>query len=119
MSRARGRHWEEEAARWIRKRGADIIKRNFTCRIGEIDIIARDGDEIAFIEVKYRSRSGFGSGAEHVTFTKQRRIVSAARLYLQYHRHAPAQVFRFDVISISESPDGAKFQWIKSAFEAV
>ena len=119
MSRARGRHWELEAERWLRRRGATIIRRNFTCRTGEIDIVARDGEEIAFVEVKFRSRSGFGSGAEHVTFTKQRRIISAARVFLQYHRHAPSQVFRFDVISISNSPQGTRFQWIKSAFEAV
>ena len=119
MSRARGRHWERAAERWLRQRGVHIIRRNFTCRSGEIDLVVRDGPEIAFVEVKYRSRSGFGSGAEHVTWHKQRRIVSAARLYLQYHKHAPSQVFRFDVVSINDQPDGAKIQWIKSAFEAV
>lgn len=87
--------------------------------MGEIDLVAGDGDAIAFIEIKYRSRQDFGSGAEHVTFTKQKRIVGAARRFLQYHRHASSTIFRFDVISISNSPDGAEIQWIKSAFEAV
>lgn len=119
MSRARGRRWERVAEKWLRQRGVRIIKRNFTCRTGEIDLIARDGPHVAFVEVKYRSRSAYGSGADHVTWHKQRRIVSAARLYLQYHNHAPSQVFRFDVISISDHPDGARIQWIKSAFEAV
>lgn len=119
MSRTSGKHWELVAERWLRARDVGILKRNFTCRSGEIDLIARDGEDIAFVEVKYRTRSGYGSGAEHVTRTKQRRIVSAARYFLQYHRHPPSQVFRFDVISISDRPDGAHIQWIKSAFEVV
>lgn len=119
MSRARGKHWELVAERWLRGRNVHILGRNFTCRSGEIDLIARDGEEIAFVEVKYRTRSGYGSGAEHVTWTKQRKIVSAARFFLQYHRHPPSQVFRFDVISISDRPGGAHIEWIKSAFEAV
>lgn len=119
MSRARGRHWEIVAERWLRKRSVRILGRNYRCRTGEIDLIARDGEDVAFVEVKYRSRSGFGSGAEHVTWAKRRKLVSAARHYLRYHRHPPSQVFRFDVISISDQPDGAEIQWIKNAFEAV
>jgi putative endonuclease len=119
VSRARGKHWEIVAERWLRQQKAHIIGRNYSCRFGEIDLIARDGGDIAFVEVKYRSRSGYGSGAEHVTRSKQRKIVSTARQYLQNHRYAPAQVFRFDVISISDSPEGTQIQWIKSAFEAV
>lgn len=92
--------------------------RNFTCRAGEIDLIARDGAHIAFVEVKFRSRSRYGSGAEHVTRTKQARITRAAKRFLQYHRHHPSQVFRFDVVSISDGPEGATFEWIKNAFEA-
>lgn len=119
MSRATGRQWERVAERWLRRRGSRIIRRNYACRAGEIDLIVRDDEEIAFVEVKFRSRSGFGSGAEHVTPAKQRRIVGAARHFVQYHRHPPSQVFRFDVISISDGPAGAQIQWIKSAFEAV
>lgn len=119
MSRARGRHWEIIAERWLRRNKVEIIGRNYSCRFGEIDLIARDGSEIAFVEVKYRSRTGYGSGAEHVTRTKQRRIVSTARHYIQLHQFAPAQIFRFDVISISDDRNKGKIQWIKSAFEAV
>jgi putative endonuclease len=119
VSRARGKHWEVVAERWLKSRGVRIIGRNFACRAGEIDLIARDGAEVAFVEVKYRSRSGFGSGADHVTRRKQRRIINAARMYLQYHEPAPSQVFRFDVISIGDGLGGARIRWIKSAFEAV
>ena len=119
MSRARGLYWERQAERWLRRRDVQIIERNFTCKSGEIDLIARDGVEIAFIEVKFRARSNHGTGIEHVTLNKQRRIVSTARRFLQYHKHAPSQVFRFDVISISDTTDGTQFQWIKNAFEAV
>lgn len=119
MSRARGNHWERVAERWLRRRGASVITRNFTSRTGEIDLIVRDGEDIAFVEVKYRAHPGFGSGAEHVTLSKQRRLVNTARTFVAYHKHAPAQVFRFDVVSIGDSPDGARIQWIKNAFEAV
>lgn len=119
MSRARGKHWEGVAERWLRRRKVRVLGRNFTCRSGEIDLIVRDGREIAFVEVKYRTRSGFGSGAEHVTWIKQRRITTTARYFLQYHKHPPSQVFRFDVISISDRPGGTHIQWIKNAFEAV
>ncbi len=119
MSRARGRHWEMVAERWLRQRGVRIITRNYSCRRGEIDLIVCDGAEIAFVEVKYRSSPQFGGAADHVTFAKQKRVVSAARRYLQYHRHAPSQVFRFDVVSIGNTPSGAQIEWIKSAFEAV
>lgn len=117
--RTRGRHWENVAARWLRRRGVRIIGRNYSCRLGEIDLVVRDGGEIAFVEVKFRSSMGFGSAADHVTRAKQRRIVATARNYLQYHRHAPSQVFRFDVMAISDTPRGAEIEWIKSAFEAV
>ncbi|HKJ17171.1 MAG TPA: YraN family protein [Xanthomonadales bacterium] len=119
MSRAQGSKWERVAERWLKQRNARIVCRNYHCRSGEIDLVIRDGDQIAFVEVKFRALKGYGSGADHVTFTKQRRIVSAARRFLQYHKHASCQVFRFDVISITNTPDGLKIQWIKSAFEAV
>jgi putative endonuclease len=119
VSRSKGKHWELVAERWLRRHDVKVIERNFNCRTGEIDLVVRDGSDIAFVEVKYRSRTGFGSGADHVTQTKQRRIVSAARRYVHYHRHAASQVFRFDVVSIRDAPGGVQIQWIKSAFEAV
>lgn len=119
MSRARGRHWEIVADRWLRERRVRILGRNYRCRAGEIDLIVRDGEQIAFVEVKFRSRSGYGSGADHVTHAKRQRLIRTARHFIQYHRHPPSQVFRFDVISISDQPDGAEIQWIKNAFEAV
>lgn len=81
--------------------------------------MARDGADVAFIEIKYRGQQKFGSGADQVTFTKQRRIISTARFFLQYHKHPQSQVFRFDVISISKQNEKIQFQWIKNAFEAV
>lgn len=119
MSRASGQQWERVAERWLRDRGARILKRNFNCRGGEIDLVIADDGDIAFVEVKYRASAGYGDGAAHVTYTKQRRIERAARVYLQYHVHAQDQVCRFDVVSIGESPRGAKIQWIKNAFAAV
>lgn len=119
MSRASGGQWERVAERWLCQRGARLLKRNFNCRGGEIDLIITDGEDLAFVEVKYRASSTYGDGAEHVTYTKQRRIERAARVYLQYHVHAPNQVCRFDVVSIGEDAGGVQIQWIKNAFDAV
>lgn len=119
MSRASGQQWERVAERWLCDRGARILKRNFNCRGGEIDLVINDHGEIAFVEVKFRASAGYGDGAAHVTYTKQRRIERAARVYLQYHVHAPDQVCRFDVVSIGEGPGGVNIQWIKNAFDAV
>ena len=119
MSLARGAHWERKAESWLRRQKAKILDRNYRCRTGEIDLVIRDGKAVAFVEIKYRSRQDFGSGADQVTYSKQRRIVSAARHYLQYHKHAQCQIFRFDVVSINDSSKGAEIQWIKSAFEVV
>ena len=87
---------EEKAARFLRLRGWHIEERNFSCRYGEIDLIARRGDVLAFIEVKTRKNDAHGEAREFVTAAKQQRILSAASLYLS-ERDSGLQP-RFDVI---------------------
>ena len=99
------------------RRHVEIIDRNFHCRGGEIDLVARDRSEIAFIEVKFRSNARYGLAQDHVTATKRRRIFRAARRYLQYHRFPATQVFRFDVISIDQASGRTRIKWIKNAFQ--
>jgi putative endonuclease len=110
---------EEAAVGFLRARGAQVLLRNYRCRCGELDIVARVGDELAIIEVRARSSDAFGGAAGSVTFAKQRRIVRAAMRLLQERGDLARMRVRFDVIAICE-PLGrsARIEWIKHAFEA-
>jgi len=94
-----GQSGEETVVRYLEKNGYIILTKNYRCKIGEIDIIARDGADLVFIEVKTRSSLGYGSPAAAVTTRKQRQITRAAQWYLAEQQlfDAPA---RFDVISV-------------------
>ena len=111
-----GRSGEDAAVRYLEKRRYKIIERGFRMLRGEIDIIARDGPTIVFIEVKTRRGLGFGPPAAAVTPAKQRQIRRIAQAYL--HRRGFGRSFcRFDVISILAEADGAlRFEHLKDAF---
>ena len=91
--------WGEDcAARYLQLHGYRIVERNFRCRQGEIDLIARRGGVIAFVEVKLRKNADHGQAREFVTFAKQRRVISAAELWLV--RNGCELQPRFDVIEV-------------------
>ena len=72
--RSIGTAYEEKAVEYLTAKGYRIIKRNFRCRIGEIDIIAKQNDIVVFVEVKYRRTDHMGQPLEAITFTKQKKI---------------------------------------------
>jgi len=98
-----GSFGEDKAVQYLRRQGYSIVERNFSCRFGEIDIIARKGNYIVFVEVKLRKNSDFAAAREFVTFSKQRRIISTASLWLSIS-NCELQP-RFDVVEIY-APDG-------------
>ncbi|WP_216893360.1 YraN family protein [Nocardia alni] len=98
-NQALGAQGEELAAQFLRTAGMEIIERNWRCRFGELDLIAREEDVTAFVEVKTRSGRGFGIPAEAVTFTKQQRIRRLALLWLD-QQTGPWRRIRFDVVSV-------------------
>ncbi len=104
-TRQLGEYGEEQAARYLRRKGYRIVERNYRCRQGEIDIIARKREILAFIEVKLRRDDRFAEAREFVTAAKQRRILSAASLYLT--RCGEDLQPRFDVIEIY-APNGER-----------
>ena len=107
---------ENIAAKRLKKLGYEIIERNFSSRFGEIDIIARDGEYTAFVEVRYRKDNSHGSGAETVDFAKQRKIKRTAEVYLAKNGGFFSPL-RFDVVSISgELGKGCEVEIIKDAF---
>ena len=117
-TRNAGQRWERVAETFLHKRGLKTIERNFNCRVGEIDLVLRDGPVLVFAEVRYRASDTYGSGAESVSPTKQRRIIRAAQRFLQLRPQHPAQVCRFDVVSIGNSQGQAIIDWIPNAFDA-
>jgi putative endonuclease len=107
-----GKFAENRAEALLKSAGLVIETRNWRCRQGEIDLIAREGSVLVFVEVRSRKHSEFGTAADSVTLSKQRRIIMAARHYLATLPATPA--CRFDVITLDK---GREPEWIKSAFD--
>lgn len=109
-----GTAYEERARAYLEVQGYQILECNFHCKEGEIDIIAKDGEVLAFVEVKYRCNLQKGHPFEAVTITKQRRISRCARYYL-YRHHLQEIPCRFDVVGIL----GEEILLQKNAFDYV
>ncbi len=110
--RAEGSRYEEQAASYLKEMGYRIIAQNYRCHQAELDLVAREGKYLVFIEVKERSSGLRGYGSESVDFRKQVRICQAARYYMKKQRIDPGMPVRFDVVSI----DGGKIRVIRNAF---
>ena len=103
---------EELAITYLERQGLSILQRNFSCRQGEIDIIALHGEYLVFVEVKYRSGNAMGNAIEAVDYRKQRRICKVADYYRYIHKVGNQRMIRYDVVAIQ----GDKIQWIQNAF---
>jgi len=103
--RALGRLGEEVAVRHLRRHGYVIVERNYRCPDGEMDIIARDQGRLAFIEVRARRSTAFGTPEESVTPRKQARLAMVARNYLQEKGLADVE-WGIDVVAIEFTPRG-------------
>ncbi|MDO5718038.1 MAG: YraN family protein [Tissierellia bacterium] len=113
MSLNKGRIGEDMAAEYIEKIGMKIIDRNFRLPIGEIDIIAMDGDIIAFIEVKSRKTDKYGTPSEFVDLKKQKRILNTAEIYMKNNSLTELQP-RFDICEIYSGK--SEINYIENAF---
>jgi putative endonuclease len=115
-----GRHAENFAKRFLQQQGLETIEENYFCKKGEIDLIMREGEQLVFVEVKYRRNTHYGSGAEAVTYHKRQKIIYSARHYLHRHQLSNMTSSRFDVISMSLAQHQEKgkyaIEWIKNAF---
>ena len=107
-----GSGYEEMAAAYLIEQGYTILERNFRERYGEIDIIARDGEYLVFVEVKYRKNEKNGDPAEAVGAYKQQRIRRTAQYYLYKKRMGTETPCRFDVVAIL----GREIRLIRDAF---
>lgn len=108
---------ETAVCKFLRKNGYEILKRNYTVRGGEIDIIAKKNDCIAFVEVKTRKLDAFQSGEEAVTKSKQKRIIKTAQRYFSLLDEPCSG--RFDVAVVEMSGEEIKkIKYYVSAFDA-
>jgi putative endonuclease len=105
---------EERAARLLRLAGYDILARNFRCRMGELDIVARRGTLLVIAEVRLRRSERFGGPGASITAAKRARIVRAARFLLATRPRLAALAVRFDTLLLHSC--AGPIEWIEGAF---
>ena len=111
--RMEGSRYEQLAARYLEQKGMDVLELNYRCRTGEIDIIARDGGYLVFVEVKYRRDDKMGNPKEAVDRKKQKKISMTASYYLMRKCGRMDIPCRFDVAAVL----GEQIEVVKNAFE--
>jgi len=111
-AKAHGKLAEEMAADYLQLRGLRLLERNYSCRLGEIDLILADGPALVFAEVRLRRNLDYGGAAASITAAKRQRILRAARHYLSGRPERPC---RFDVLLL-DALDPGRIEWIKDAF---
>ena len=119
MTQARqrlGKFGEDLACRELERRGYAILARRYRRRGGELDIVARDGQTVVFVEVKTREGCDYGAGGESVTLRKRRRMANGALDYLTRHRLGECPC-RFDVVSIDVSREPPNLELYQNAFD--
>lgn len=110
--RKTGSHYEEQVAAFLQEKGFEILERNFRCRNGEIDLIARDGIYLVFIEVKYRNSNRCGTALEAIDHKKVLQIRKVARVFLHKNHYPEDTPCRFDAAGIDKN----QITYIKNAF---
>jgi putative endonuclease len=119
MSLAAGRRWENAAGAYLEDNGLQIVARGYRCRLGEIDLVCRDGAALVIVEVRARATTEFGTAVETVTHGKRRRIVQATRHLLMRRPEWLELPIRFDVVAFDAiDTHEPRISWIKSAFDA-
>ena len=111
-----GKRGEDLACEELQRRGYTIVDRRFRTRCGELDIVAREGEVLVFVEVKARSSCSFGSPFESVTPQKRQRLSQMAASYL-FLKRLSGVACRFDVVSILENQNGPTVELLRGAFD--
>lgn len=109
-----GKLGEDIISNYIQKQGYKILERNFECSQGEIDIIAKDKDEMVFIEVKTRTDISYGEASEAVTDTKKRHLINSIKYYI-YKQKLENHPIRIDVAEVYINKGKVKVNYIKQA----
>ena len=110
---------EALALNFLRRQGLKLLARNYQCRAGEIDLIARQEETIVFVEVRFRKNQRYGTPIESVTPAKQRKIIRCARHFLMHNPQFAGCDCRFDIVGITrgKSCRGYRIEWLENAFQ--
>lgn len=115
---ATGVGFEAQARAHLQAAGLTLIAANARYRVGEIDLVMRDGQAIVFVEVRYRRAGHFGGSALSVDAGKQRKLTLAAQCFLAAHPKLANSPCRFDVVAVDGAAGAPRIDWIRNAFEA-
>lgn len=110
-----GNYGEDIASKFLEKNKYKIIERNYRCKYGEIDIITKDKNILAFVEVKSRTNQHYGLPAEAVNYYKQKKIINTAKYYVLSQK-IKNTFCRFDIVEVFLSDDDNNVRLIKNAF---
>ena len=117
LAHIRGRRAENQALNFLRRRGLELLERNFSCRYGEIDLVMLQANTLIFVEVRSRKPGRFGAGLESVDRHKQARLMRAASRYVSAHPAFADHCMRFDVVALDRiQGTTVKLQWLRDAF---
>ncbi len=116
----KGLHYERLAQKYLLQNGLALLKQNYHCRFGEIDLIMLQQDVLCFIEVKFRNSMRFGGAASAIPIRKQKKIVKTALFYIAQNDRFNQHPVRFDALLIQQQTDHQTtgINWIQSAFYA-
>ncbi len=116
----RGKDAEARAAKFLESQGLQIVTRNYRSRYGEIDLIAKDGSTLVFVEVRARASNAFGGAAASITASKREKLTRTALQYLATLGRTPQ--CRFDAVLMDSGSSGGNtpspIEWIRDAFSA-
>ncbi len=123
MSRQVGAAAEGLAARYLEQQQYQILARNFTCGFGELDLIAVRGQELVFVEVRYRRSLAFGGGVASIDYKKRQKLRHLAQYYLDTHAAYLQQVFagqeytvRIDILALHGALTAPQVEWVEELF---
>lgn len=111
-----GKQGEDIAVAYLKKEGFAVLERNYRCLFGEVDVVAKEGDTIVFVEVKSRRSERFGDPQMAVGLKKQKKLSRISLKYLEERHLYPCNA-RFDVVAVRIMPEGDKVELIRNAFE--
>ena len=124
-----GAEAEQAACRWLQQQGLETLTQNYRCRHGEIDLIMQQGEELVFVEVRFRKHQHFGGAIASVDRRKQQKLIRSAAYFLQQHPRLNNRPCRFDIMAASINRDHSlaagrgdqhgnrlEWQWLQNAF---
>ena len=119
-NKCKGLHYENLAKDYLLQQGLILLKQNYHCRFGEIDLIMLHRNTVCFIEVKYRNSMGYGGAASAISTQKQKKIVKTALVFISQNNSYKQHSMRFDALLMQRQVDNQNpdINWIQNAFYA-